>query len=46
MSNEITILCSQNVTADIMNYIADCWIEFVVGELDLKPSDLVMVLPS
>lgn len=42
---EIKILCSTNVSKELMFYIADCWVEFVTEDLGLQPSDLLMVLP-
>ena len=45
MQKEIKIICSDNVSKELMFYIADCWIEFVTQDIGLNPSDLMMVLP-
>ena len=42
---EIKIICSNNVSKELLFYIADAWVEFVTGDLGLLPSDLLMVLP-
>lgn len=45
MQKEIKIICSSNVSKELMFYIADCWIEFVTQDIGLNPSDLMMILP-
>lgn len=45
MNREIKIICNDCVTDEILFYIADCWIEFITGDLGLNPNDLIMMLP-
>ena len=45
MENEIKVICSKNVSKELLFYIADCWAEFVTYDLGLQPSDLLMILP-
>lgn len=42
---EIKIYISSSITDDMMEYIADCWIDFVVNDLGLEPNDAVIILP-
>lgn len=45
MDKEIKVICSNSVTDEMLLYIADCWVEFVVGDLGLEPKDLMILLP-
>ena len=45
MERKIEIYVSEKMTEDILQYIADCWIEFLVYDLNLSPSDGIMILP-
>lgn len=46
MQEEIKIIVNTPISAEILQYIADCWIEFVTADLGYKPNDLIMVLPD
>lgn len=32
------------LSQEILEYIFDCWVSFVVGDLGLQPKDLPMIL--
>lgn len=42
----INIVMNKELPAEMLYYIADCWIEFVTQDLGLEPCDLLMVLPG
>lgn len=44
-NREIRIICSTNVSPELLYYIADNWVEFVTQDIGLMPSDLLMILP-
>ena len=46
MQDEIRIILNTPISAEILQYIADCWVEFVTADLGYKPNELIMVLPD
>lgn len=42
----IEIVVSQPISADLYQYIADCWADFVACDLGYKPRDFMMILPD
>ena len=42
----IEIVVSKPISADLYQYIADCWIEFVACDLGYEPRDFMMILPD
>ena len=42
----IEIVVSKPISADLYQYIADCWADFVACDLGYKPRDFLMISPD
>jgi hypothetical protein len=40
--NRLIIEINTEITQEVLEYIFDCWVTFVVGDLGLKPNELPM----